>query len=246
MPKTSIAADAAGALGLLAVLATILGPAGIHAGLFSPMRGFIISWFGVLPCALLALLFGIAGLLRTRPGSGRSGRGRAWLGVGVGVALLVLMGSWAFRLRRAPPIHDVTTNPAAAPVFSDAVRSLRAHLNGVDYPDGGVSVPDLQKVAYPDLSPIRLDETPEAALDRARRAAEALGWRLTRVDPTEGRVEAYDVSSVFMLVDDVVVRVSRAEAGSVVDVRSSSRVGRSDMGRNALRIRAFRAILMRR
>ncbi len=246
MPKTSIAADAAGALGLLAVLATILGPVGIHAGLFSPLRGFIISWFGVLPCALLALLFGIVGLLRTRPGSGRSGRGRAWLGAGIGLALLVLMGVLSPRLRRAPPIHDVTTNPAAAPVFSDAVRSLRAQLNGVDYPDGGASVPDLQKMAYPDLSPIRLDETPEAALDRTRRAAEALGWRVTRVDPTEGRVEAYDVSRVFMFVDDIVVRVSQAGAGCIVDVRSSSRVGRSDLGRNANRIRNFRAILMSR
>ena len=39
--------------------------------------------------------------------------------------------------------------------------------------------------------------------------------------------------------DDVVVRVTSDGAGSRVDVRSLSRVGRSDFGTNAKRVRAY-------
>ena len=46
--------------------------------------------------------------------------------------------------------------------------------------------------------------------------------------------------------DDVVVRVERAGTGSRVDVRSKSRVGRSDLGVNARRIRDFLAALAAR
>jgi uncharacterized protein (DUF1499 family) len=39
--------------------------------------------------------------------------------------------------------------------------------------------------------------------------------------------------------DDVVVRIVADGVGSKVDVRSKSRVGRSDLGQNAKRIRTF-------
>jgi uncharacterized protein (DUF1499 family) len=43
----------------------------------------------------------------------------------------------------------------------------------------------------------------------------------------------------------VVVRVTAAEAGSRVDVRSVSRVGQSDVGTNAARIRTYLARVAR-
>jgi uncharacterized protein (DUF1499 family) len=105
-----------------------------------------------------------------------------------------------------------------------------------------------QRAAYPDLAPISLKAPPGEALERARRAAESLGWEVAEVRPPqnedgEGRIEAHEVSGVFRFVDDVVVRVRPAPGGSRVDVRSKSRVGRGDMGANAGRIRAFRAAL---
>jgi uncharacterized protein (DUF1499 family) len=245
MSKTSVNADIAAAIGVLAALAVVAGPAGVHLRLFSPIRGLVTFSIGLLPGALLAFCFGVAGYFCTRRASQRSGRGRAWLGMTIGTMLLLLAGFLVVRARHTPPIHDLSTNPADPPAFSDAVRAERDRQNSVDYPNGGLSVPAMQAQAYPDLAPIALPLSAELTLDRARRAAEQLGWKITRVDPTEGRIEAYDVSRFFMFVDDVVVRV-RAATGtnSIVDVRSSSRIGVGDLGKNAARVRAFREAVL--
>jgi len=66
------------------------------------------------------------------------------------------------------------------------------------------------------------------------------------VVPAEGRLEATATTSWFAFKDDVVIRVTPAAAGSRVDIRSKSRVGRSDLGANARRIRAFLAELAAR
>ena len=57
--------------------------------------------------------------------------------------------------------------------------------------------------------------------------------------PAEGRLEATDRTRWFGFRDDVVVRVTAEGTGTRVDVRSVSRVGRSDLGTNARRIRRF-------
>jgi uncharacterized protein (DUF1499 family) len=63
-------------------------------------------------------------------------------------------------------------------------------------------------------------------------------------DPAAGRIEATATTFWFGFVDDVVVRVRPAAGGgSRIDVRSVSRVGKSDVGANAKRIRAYRAAL---
>ncbi len=53
-------------------------------------------------------------------------------------------------------------------------------------------------------------------------------------------IEAVDTSLLFGFKDDVVIRISsHKEAGSLVDVRSMSRQGKSDLGVNAKRIQAL-------
>jgi uncharacterized protein (DUF1499 family) len=44
---------------------------------------------------------------------------------------------------------------------------------------------------------------------------------------------------LFGFKDDVVIRVRPLDAGSVIDVRSLSRIGGSDFGTNARRVRAY-------
>ena len=63
------------------------------------------------------------------------------------------------------------------------------------------------------------------------------------MDEVGGRIEAIDRTFWFGFADDVVIRIRPTDAGSRIDVRSVSRVGVSDMGTNAARIRAFLAQL---
>ena len=77
------------------------------------------------------------------------------------------------------------------------------------------------------------------AFARSLRTAQALGWEIVAAVPAEGRIEATDTTLLFGFKDDVVIRVTGDGPGSRVDVRSASRVGRSDFGTNARRVRAY-------
>jgi uncharacterized protein (DUF1499 family) len=76
-------------------------------------------------------------------------------------------------------------------------------------------------------------------------AARRMGWTVVATVPAEGRLEATASTPWFGFVDDVVVRVTPAPQGTRVDVRSVSRVGRSDLGANAKRIRKYIGALTR-
>ncbi len=66
------------------------------------------------------------------------------------------------------------------------------------------------------------------------------GWSLAAADWNRGSITAESRTLLFRFVDDVEVRVSLDENGQTrVDVASSSRVGRGDLGQNARRVRAF-------
>jgi uncharacterized protein (DUF1499 family) len=169
---------------------------------------------------------------------------RHWVSVvAAGFAILLAVGTAAVPLamqrtgRSVPPIHDITTDTDRPPEFV-ALRAIRERTpNGVVY--GGASVATAQKRAYPDLTSLRLPIPPDRAFALVEATAKNLGWDVTSAVPTEGRLEATDTTRWFGFKDDVVVRVVPAPEGSLVDIRSVSRVGRSDLGANARRVRAF-------
>ena len=72
------------------------------------------------------------------------------------------------------------------------------------------------------------------------------GWIIVASDPDAGRIEASQQSRWFRFTDDIVIRVASDEAGSRIDMRSTSRQGRSDFGVNAARIRAYMSALHQR
>lgn len=156
--------------------------------------------------------------------------------IGLGAAALPLLQLRT--VKRVPQIHDITTDPSDPPAF-EAVLPLRAGAaNGVEY--GGDAVAAQQRAAYPDILPIRLDAAPPQAFARALDAARAMGWTIAAADPARGTIEATDQTLWFGFKDDIAVRVRKDGTASVIDVRSLSRIGRSDVGTNARRIRAYR------
>ena len=111
---------------------------------------------------------------------------------------------------------------------------------GRDLAYPGESFAAQQRRGYPDLATLDRVATPQETFADALAAADRLGWVIVAGDPARLRFEAYEETSFFHFVDDVVVRVRPdSSGGSLVDVRSKSRDGQGDIGANAARIRAF-------
>ena len=122
-----------------------------------------------------------------------------------------------------------------------AVVPLRKDArNTLDYSQ---EVARQQREAYPDIKPLVLEVPAAQVFDRAVRAARDAGWELVNVSAEQWRIEATDTTSFFGFKDDIVVRLTPIGSRTVVDVRSVSRIGRSDVGTNAKRIREYLAAL---
>jgi len=173
----------------------------------------------------------------------------AFVGLIVGVVGFYIPYSIRYSDTPRPPIHDITTDLENPPAFVDvlALREQTGATNTAEYlqenkrPGGIViNVPDAQRKAYPDIQPIVMEGVPPAdAFKRALEAVERQGWTLVTANAEEGRIEAWDKTFWFGFIDDVVIRVTAADTGSRVDVRSVSRVGGGDAGKNAQRIRGY-------
>ena len=223
-----------------AVGAMALGVVGSKIGLLSPIAGFFLFAIGLGPLAILTLILGLFGIYRTRATTGLDGRRLAIQGSAVGALLLVVFAALAGGAGGVPPIHDITTDPDDPPQFIAAAAHPDNEGRDLTYPHGGDDVTTQQRQGYPDLAPIKLDTAPAATFSAAIATAEELGWEVVDQDATSGRIEATSTSATFSFIDDIVVRIRTTGSGSVVDLRSTSRVGQSDLGANAARIQAFR------
>jgi uncharacterized protein (DUF1499 family) len=77
----------------------------------------------------------------------------------------------------------------------------------------------------------------DMAFEAALEAVNARGWDIVTNDVEAGRIEATQSSFWFNFHDDILIRVVPDGEGSRIDVRSISRVGLSDLGANAKRVR---------
>jgi uncharacterized protein (DUF1499 family) len=209
--------------------------------------GYRFGWLGLgsaftllLWGAELGLVASLVALVAIVVSAARRSRGPLGLGILALVIALAAFGiPWQMQAqaRRAPPIHDVTTDPEDPPAFVAAVARRAGAWNPVEYAGPAVAVQ--QRAAFPDLVPLDLAAPPERIFPAAEAAARGLGWEIVAAVPAEGRLEATATTPWFGFKDDVVVRVRARGSGSRVDVRSLSRVGVGDLGVNAARVRAF-------
>ena len=136
-----------------------------------------------------------------------------------------------------PPLNDISTDTLDPPLF-DAVAAVRPeNSNTLEYP--GASAVERQADAFPDIAPINTDLSASEAFARSLELVRGYGWELIAESSDSGIIEAVATTPFFGFQDDVVIRVRSAGAGSVVDIRSHSRLGRGDQGKNAKRVRAF-------
>lgn len=224
----------------LSFLTIVVSGPGTRAGVFG-FRAGLLLFAAALLLAIASLTLAVIALAVPRL---RRGQARPLLLILV-VDLVLMSGPavLASKARRVPMIHDITTDVEHPPPFVELVALRRAAdaANPPDYP--GPVTAKAQRDAYPDLASVNLDVPPSEAFSRALAAARRLGWEIVAERPAEGRIEATAVTAWFGFKDDIVVRLVASGAGTKLDVRSKSRVGRSDLGANAARIRAFLADL---
>jgi uncharacterized protein (DUF1499 family) len=223
-------------IALAALLMLLVAGPGTRFGLWEYGTGFLLmrgAFFAGAGAAVLALVFLV--VPRTR----RNAASTLVLALVVGSVAAWIPWNGLQTVRSLPFIHDITTDTENPPVFV-AVLPLRADAaNPPEYP--GEEVAQQQREAYPEVQPLLTALGPAEAFDRAEQVARDLGWEIVVTVPQEGRIEATDTTFWFGFKDDVVIRVRPTADGSRVDIRSKSRVGRSDVGANAARIKEFMA-----
>lgn len=223
-------------LTILGALALLLSALGSRWDWWDFRTGFIVlraTLYGGLLVIVVVLAGLVLGLLART--------GRTLLVSLVSLALLAAVAAVPVgHLRaagRVPPIHDISTDLDDPPRFVAALALRRGAPNAAEH--GGASLAAQQRAGYPDLGPARFAAAPERVFARATDVARGLGWEIVAAVPAEGRLEATDRTRWFGFRDDIIVRVRPDGSGSRVDVRSVSRVGRSDLGTNARRILRF-------
>lgn len=179
---------------------------------------------------------------------------RIWQHGGAGTARLVVaflvaggMLAWPLSalpiMYSLPELNDVTTSVAAPPHF-DVLNTVRkSPANPAKYPAARFA--DLQAQSYPDIDTLGVNrsvgETYDLVLEAVRREKMAVVREQPPSDDNDmtGSIEAVDRTLVIGFYDDVSIRVAGDGRDSRVDIRSASRFGRHDFGRNVQRVRTL-------
>ena len=220
---------------LVSAFAMVFSGIGHRFGLWHFRTGFAIMgwafWF-----AAGAAVVSLAGLFLLVPRPARL-VAAAVAGILVGAATAYIPWTYKATVAKLPFIHDISTDTQNPPAFV-AVKGLRKEGDHpVDY--DGPEVAAQQEKAYPDLKTLTVPAEKDKVLKAAEAALKSMNLEIVDQNAAEGRIEAVATTLLYGFKDDVVVRVIAEGGATKVDVRSKSRVGRSDIGQNAGRIRQF-------
>lgn len=221
-----------------AVIVAVSGP--LHRYLGVDIEAVIAVFRYGFYLTIAGVALGLATVVPARPGDRRRGFVAAFLAIVIGVAGGWVPVTWFLQAQRLPAINDITTDPTNPPPLVVTAQLRRGAPNPPSYPPGNAA---LQRAAFPDIVPLVLPVPPDEAFRRVDRAAMSLDWDVVARAPAEGRLEAIATSEWFGFRDDIVVRIRPQGTGSRIDIRSKSRIGESDFGGNAERVRAFIARL---
>ena len=225
-----------------AVVVALAGP-GARFGWWDYGTGLAIMRGMKLPAIILAVLAAVLAVVALFVGDRLS----ALLLVSA-----VLAGCAAFvpikfeRLVAAHPfIHDITTDFDDPPQIVAGAAMPRKnppeYVGAQKAPLSDLTVAEAQRKAFPDIKPMVIRTSVDEALRQVQSVMADMNMDILRAGPRgqATTVEATYTSPWFGFVDDFVVRLTPQNEDTRVDVRSKSRVGASDLGANAKRIRQF-------
>ena len=171
-------AHAARLLGIIALVAFVLGPAIAHFELVAPLVGFGVFALGIL-LAVIATILGVLALLRGAPGL----RSTALAGLVLGLLVIGVTVAVARRGSGVPRINDITTDTENPPQLRPAPRRCR-RTPGATWPTRARSSPASSRRATPNLAgPAPRDAARSGLLARrSSRRARMETWTITRED----------------------------------------------------------------
>jgi len=142
---------------------------------------------------------------------------------------------------KLPPIHNISTDTTDPPQFN-RIASLRAESDNTLTYDPEL-LATIQQQAYPKVKTLYTSLNKIDAFAKALKLANNMGWKVINQNQEQGIIEAIETSFLWGFKDDIVIRVrtqsSTQGQQTLIDLRSVSRVGDSDLGANAKRIKGF-------
>ena len=227
---------ACSAAGILSLLLLAGGMILAHLEFISPMAGLLSLAMGGL--------FGLAGMVLAGVVLVSSQSLPAALTGLMGLIPLSLLTVFFVNAMRFPQINDVSTDLENVPAFIHAPTLPANAGRDMDFPEGNAR---LIRTHYAVLQPLTSDVPPEKLYAVALETARAVpDWEITAQDDKGLTFEGVATTTVYRFRDDFIVRVTPTDGGgSQLDMRSKSRLGRSDLGVNAQRIAGFLEIVRR-
>ncbi len=225
-------------LGILTALVAVLSGAGSRFGWWPFRTGFTLL-AGAVCIGIVAAVVSLFAAVNAVKARANRPFALALLGLALGVTAAALPGWQSYVARTVPAIHDITTDTENPPVFVVLATVRAASPNGAAY--GGAEVAVAQQAAYPDIKPAQFALPPDRVFEASLATARDMGWEIAAAELKDGRIEATATTLWFGFKDDIVIQIRPEPAGTRLDIRSASRVGKSDVGANARRIRAFLA-----
>jgi uncharacterized protein (DUF1499 family) len=219
---------------------------GIYNILGAPQK--IVGPISVIPvfgAAVLSFAGGVIALANRGAKLGLLAVIAALFGAGAGMIPVELHANG----KDAPFIHDITTdfeNPPAIVAGAAFPRNNPPEYDGPQKVRGSdMTVAEEQRRAYPEIQPMTVSGGIENTAEKVRSILKRMNIKILdeTVNDSEWVFEAVHTTPWFGFKDDFVVRLTSEGAATRMDVRSKSRIGGSDIGKNARRVRSFMAHL---
>lgn len=223
------------------VLVLVSGPLGYKHG-FSLLIPSIISLLVGLLGVLLVFLSSLVMLFVAIKYKLISDRKVLLAGLLVSIFPIIVIVPQALDGISAPQINDISTDTISPPPFNKLLIRRRTANSKFSLNDHALSKEERIKIQnhfYPELKALSSPLDFEAALLRSAVLLRQQGMDIITIDEDKGFIEAVDTSFWFGFKDDVVVRLKSHSNRTEIDIRSASRIGLRDFGKNAARVRRF-------
>jgi hypothetical protein len=159
------------------------------------------------------------------------------------VAILIIPLFYASKLMFLPQVNDISTDIETPPKFHKlAALHLSTGGDADQYQNNQVA--ELESV-YSDINTMSLERSAASGFDLVSAISDKMSWEIISKFPPDmssgsaGFIEAVDRTAIMGFADDIALRIGGGEDITIIDMRSASRYGSHDFGRNAARIRDF-------